>query len=41
MLIRDFPYLKALMAKKSKNSGAGASGLQVENPFEKRLKNNT
>ncbi len=41
MLIRDFPYLKALMAKKSDNSDTGAPGFQIENPFEQRLKNNT
>lgn len=39
MLIRDFPYLKALTAKKTLS--AEALDLRVNNPFEKRLKNSS
>ncbi|MCI5109492.1 MAG: isopenicillin N synthase family oxygenase [Marivita sp.] len=38
MLIRDFPYLKALMAKKDEDDGQTSPSLQIENPFEQRLK---
>lgn len=41
MLIRDFPYLKALMAKEIGKAGGDAPALQIDNPFEQRLKNKT
>lgn len=41
MLIRDFPYLKALMAKAAEACDPGDGQLQIENPFEQRLKKNT
>ncbi|WP_439123337.1 isopenicillin N synthase family dioxygenase [Marivita sp.] len=41
MLIRDFPYLKALMTKDTGKTGCDAPALQIDNPFEQRLKNKT
>jgi isopenicillin N synthase-like dioxygenase len=39
MLIRDFPYLKALMAQKAEQGELENPGAHIENPFEQRLKN--
>ncbi len=38
MLIRDFPYLKVLIAKQARSSAADTADFHVDNPFETRLK---
>ncbi|HKK97072.1 MAG TPA: 2-oxoglutarate and iron-dependent oxygenase domain-containing protein [Marivita sp.] len=41
MLIRDFPYLKALMTRQAHHARIEPESLQVDNPFETRLKNSS